>query len=171
VLFAALNVLGFERFHSAGWTGAFYAAFGAGAAAGSVLTFKIVRRFDPLKLSAVVIVAEVLPLWVLPGHLPGAAIAVALFLAGVGIPVVNAPMMGVLTARTPGPLRAKVLTAVMTFATIAGPLGLIGAGPVLESIGPRWVFVIVASGLTFSSLFFAAVALRALRTTPVPAEA
>jgi predicted MFS family arabinose efflux permease len=172
VLFAALRVLGFERFSSAGITGAFFAAFGAGAALGSVIAFRIVRRFDALKLSAIMIIVEVLPLWALPARLPGPAIGAALFLSGVGIPIVNAPLLGILTMRTPVHLRAKVMTSVSTFATIAGPLGLIGAGPVLEAIGARSVFFIVASGLSFTSLFFAAVALRASRagSEVVPAE-
>src|SRR5262249_4897791 len=110
VLFAALRVLGFERFDSSTITGLFFAAFGAGAVVGSVIASGIVRRFEPLRLAAVMIVAEVLPLWLLVAPLPAVAIMVVLFVAAIAIPIVNAPLLGVLTVRTPAALRAKVMT-------------------------------------------------------------
>jgi MFS family permease len=172
VLFAALRVLGFERFDSAWITGFFFAAFGLGAVLGSVVAFRVVRRFEPLRLAAVVIVLEVIPLWLLGFELPALGIMAVLFMAAIGIPVVNAPMISVLTVRTPPALRAKVMTAVMTFVTVASPLALVGAGPLLDAWGATRVFLLVAGGLTFSSLFFAAVAIRALRTAaPQPAQA
>ena len=51
-------------------------------------------------------------------------------------PLVNAPLIGVITMRTPEALRAKVMTAVLTTALLAGPIGLLVAGPLLESWGP-----------------------------------
>jgi MFS family permease len=169
VLFAALRVLGFERFDSASITGFFFAASGLGAVLGSVIAFRVVARFEPLKLASVFIVLEVIPLWLLGFELPAVAIMAVLFVAAIGIPVVNAPLISVLTVRTPAPLRAKVMTAVMTFVTIASPLALVAAGPMLESWGATNVFLLVAGGLTFSSLFFVAVAVRALRGAS-PAE-
>jgi predicted MFS family arabinose efflux permease len=169
VLFAALRVVGFERFDSASITGLFFAAFGLGAVLGSVVAFRVVRRFEPLKLAAVVIVLEVIPLWLLGFELPAVAIIGVLFVAAIGIPVVNAPLISVLIVRTPPALRAKVMTAVMTFVTIASPLALVAAGPLLDAWGTTNVFLLVAGGLTFSSFFFVAVAMRALRTAS-PAE-
>src|SRR5439155_19810996 len=104
-------------------------------------------------------------------HLAAIGIMAVLFVSAIGIPVANAPLIGLLTVRTPVALRAKVMTAVMTFVTVASPLALIGAGPLLDAWGATPVFLLVAAGLTFSSLFFVAIALRALRGgTPEPAE-
>jgi MFS family permease len=172
VLFAALRVLGYERFASATITGFFFAAFGLGAVLGSVIAFRVVRRFEPLKLASFVIVLEVIPLWLLGVELPALAIMAVLFVAAIGIPVVNAPLISVLTVRTPPALRAKAMTAVMTFVTIASPAALVAAGPLLDAWGATNVFLLVAGGLTFSSLFFAAVAMRVLQTAaPEPVEA
>ena len=49
-------------------------------------------------------------------------------------PLVNAPIIGMLTVRTPEALRPKVMTAVMTVATIAGPLGFLAAGFALRYV-------------------------------------
>ena len=43
-------------------------------------------------------------------------------------PLINAPMFGVITTRTPPALLPKVMTAIITLATVAGPLGLLVAG-------------------------------------------
>jgi hypothetical protein len=47
-------------------------------------------------------------------------------------PLVNDPTLGVVTARTPDVLRAKVLAAVISVNTLAAPLGFLTAGQVLE---------------------------------------
>jgi len=135
-----------------------------------VIAFRVVARFEPLKLASVFIVLQVIPLWLLGFEPPAVAIMAVLFVAAIGIPVVNAPLISVLTVRTPAPLRAKVMTAVMTFVTIASPLALVAAGPMLEAWGATKVFLLVAGGLTFSSLFCVAVAVRALRAAS-PAQA
>ena len=78
-------------------------------------------------------------------------------------------MISIVTVRTPSALRAKVMTAIVTFATIAGPIGLIAVGPLLGALGPRTVFLIIAGGMTASALFFVRVALRADRRDQVRA--
>lgn len=65
-----------------------------------------------------------------------------------------------ITMRTPEALRAKVMTAVLTTAMLAGPVGLLLAGPVLEAWGPRPVFLLVAAGQLLATIPFAAVAFR-----------
>jgi predicted permease len=50
-------------------------------------------------------------------------------------PLVNAPMLGVITTRIPPALFPKVMTAIVTLATIAGPLGVLVAGALLEHEG------------------------------------
>jgi MFS family permease len=65
-----------------------------------------------------------------------------------------------MTTRTPEALRPKLMTAVLTIAMLAGPIGLVAAGPLLEAYGTRTVFVIIAAGMTVFALYFASVALR-----------
>jgi hypothetical protein len=84
---------------------------------------------------------------------------------------VNAPILGVLTVRTPKELRPKVMTAVMTVATMAGPLGFIAAGFALRYISLSALFVVLPGLLTLGGLGFAAVLLRhraAPDVVPVP---
>jgi hypothetical protein len=57
-------------------------------------------------------------------------------------PLVNAPLIGVITMRTPEAIRAKVMTAVLTTAMLAGPAGMAVAGPLLQSWGPHRVFLL-----------------------------
>ncbi len=95
-----------------------------------------------------------------------------LFAGAIFGPLVNAPLIGVLTTRTPEALRPKVMTGVITMAMLAGPIGLLVVGPLLASWGPRHVLLLVAFGQFLASLPFAFVALRGSRPqAPVPAEA
>jgi MFS family permease len=95
----------------------------------------------------------------LPLHVPVAVLVLALAWFGAATPLVNAPALGLLTARTPDALRAKVMTAVITVAMLAGPLGAAAAGPLIDSAGVRVVLACVAAIMTVASLAFAAVAL------------
>jgi predicted permease len=75
-------------------------------------------------------------------------------------PLVNAPIIGVLTVRTPQELRPKVMTAVMTVASLAGPFGFIAAGYVLRHVALGPFFVGLPALLVLGGLGFAAVLLR-----------
>jgi MFS family permease len=159
MLVAALPVLAYESFGgSSRIAGAFFAAFGAGAVLGSVVAVRIVPRYDPIRLGAVAFVALTVPIWALVADLPAWGVVAALFASSFFGPLVNAPLIGVITTRTPPPLRAKVMTAVITFAMLAGPVGLFLAGPLLEAWGPHGVFALVAAGQLLGALGFAAVA-------------
>ena len=61
---------------------------------------------------------------------------------------------------TPEALRPKVMTAVITAAMLASPLGLLIAGPLLEGLGPQSVFLLVAAGETLAVIPFAVFAFR-----------
>ena len=71
--------------------------------------------------------------------------------------------------RTPEALRAKVMTAVLTMAMLAGPIGLLIAGPLLESWGPRPVFLLVAAGQLLATIPFAVVAFGSSAPAAEPA--
>ena len=169
MLTAALPVLAFQQFdESSRIAGGFFAAFGAGAVLGSLIAVKLVHRFDPIRLGAVSLVALTLPIWILPFGLPAAGVMAALFVSSLFGPLVNAPLIGVITMRTPEALRPKVMTAVLTFAMLAGPVGLLAVGPLLAGVGVYKVFLVIAAGQSLASLVFALAAFRAPR--PAAAE-
>jgi predicted MFS family arabinose efflux permease len=160
-LSAALPVFAYEAFSSR-IAGLFYASLGAGALVGTICAVVFVRRIAPLKLAALGILAFAVPLWLLPVAEQAWVVTVALFVATFFTPLVNGPVMGVLTARTPEPLRPKVMTAIISLHTVAAPLGFLLAGQVLDRWGVDPVFFGVAAGVTLLSLLFASIALRHL---------
>ena len=170
-IFASLIVLARQDFGHRPWiAGAFVGASGAGALVGSGVAMKVIGRFDPLKLSSVAIVLDTLPLFVLGFHLPWWGIVIALFAGAIGQPIVNAPLIGIMTTRPPEALRAKVMTAVLTFATLAGPIGLVSVGPLLGRFGAHAVFVGLAGGALGSALYFVLVVVRYRASGPTVVE-
>jgi predicted permease len=112
-----------------------------------------------------------LPLFLLAASLPWPAATVVLGAFAFFTPLVNAPIIGVLTVRTPEALRPKVMTAVMTIATIAGPLGFLAAGQALRVVSVSSLFVVLPALLALGGLAFAAVLLRQGAATDVVAVA
>lgn len=165
---AGLPVYAFDEFDgSARIAGLFYAALGAGALVGSLTAALVVQKVAPLRLAALGIVAFSIPLWVLPFLPPWPVVFVALFLATLFTPLVNGPIIAVLTARTPPALRAKVITAVISVNTLAAPLGFLVAGRVLESWGVVPLFTAVVLGITWMAIVFAAIVWRQSEIDPV----
>lgn len=159
MLVAGLSVLAYEEFgESSRVAGAFFTALGAGSVAGGFAVMALLRRFEPVRIAAVGLVGLSLPLWTLAFVVPLPVVIAALFLSGLLGGIVNAPLIGVITTRTPEALRPKVMTAVITTALLAGPLGLLLAGPLLEVWGPHVVFALVAGGELLAALPFALVA-------------
>lgn len=160
-LSAALPYYAYDHFSgNSKVAGLFYTAIGAGALLGSVGAVIVVKRVAPLRLAALAIVTMTLPLWLLPFELPAWGVMAALFVAMLFAPLVNGPVIGVITARTPVELRPKMMTALMSLATLAAPLGFLVAGQLLEPWGVSRVFAAIAFGMTATALVFAAIALR-----------
>ena len=126
----------------------------------------MIKRVQPLRLAAFAIVALTLPLWLLPLDLPARGVMAALFTAMVFAPLVNGPVIGIITARTPVELRPKMMTALISISTLATPLGFLIAGQLLEPWGVSMVLAAVAVGMTATALVFAAIALRSGATVP-----
>ena len=105
-------------------------------------------------------------MWLLPFGLPAWGVMAALFTAMLFTPLVNGPVIGVITARTPVELRPKMMTALISISTLAVPLGFLVAGQLLEPWGVSRVLAAVALGMTATALVFAAIALRAGETVP-----
>jgi predicted MFS family arabinose efflux permease len=168
-LSAGLPFYAFDEFDgNARVAGLFYAALGAGALVGSLFAVAAVRRMPPLRLSGLAMLAFVVPLWVLPFIPPWPVVFVALFVATFFTPLVNGPIIAVLTARTPDGLRAMVMTAVIAINTVAAPLGFLVAGQVLEHWGVVPLFGVVVAGTTWTAIVYAAIVLRH-RDNEVPA--
>jgi MFS family permease len=156
-----VQAVAFFRYdHSAHVLGFLFAGFGVGALAGAVVAQQATQRVPLLKLAALAIVAMPLPLFLLSPRTswPLAVVIVGAF--GFFTPLVNAPVIGILTVRTPPELRPKVMTAVMTVASMAGPVGFIAAGYALRHVALGPFFLGLPALLTLASLAFAAVLLR-----------
>jgi hypothetical protein len=115
-----------------------------------------VRKVPLLRLAAVAIVAMSLPLWLLIVSMPWWSVVVVISAFGICAPLVNAPMIAVLTVRTPEPLRPKVMTAAVTVSGLVGPLGFLAAGFGLQYVSLTFVFFAVAVGFTLGALAFSA---------------
>jgi predicted MFS family arabinose efflux permease len=160
-LSAGLPFYAFDEFDgSARIAGLFYMALGAGALVGSLAAVVAVRKVAPLKLSGLAVLAFALPLWVLPFLPPWPVVFVALFAATFFTPLINGPLIAVLTARTPENLRAMVITAVISINTLAAPLGFVIAGQVLERWGVVPLFTATVAGVTWMAVVYAAIVLR-----------
>lgn len=170
MLAAGLTVLAYEEYSSSRVAGLLFASFGAGAVLGSLVAVRVVGRHDPLRLGAVAFVAFTLPIFVLAVDVPVPVAMLAIAGSSFFGPLVNAPLIGVITMRTPEALRAKVMTAVLTTAMLAGPAGMVLAGPLLGAWGPRPVFLLVAAGQLLATIPFAVVAFGA-RTADVSGDA
>ena len=156
-LVAMLPVLVVRRFDADSHiVGYLFAAFGAGALIGSLVAAQVVRKVPLLKLAGLAILGMALPLWLLALDLPWPA--VILVLAGFGFcaPLVNAPVLTILTLRPPAALRPKVLAAVMTISALIGPLGFLAVGQALQYVSMRVVFLAIAAGITAGALAFSA---------------
>ena len=165
---AGLPVYAYDEFDGRSWiAGLFYAALGAGAVVGSVFAVLAVKKVAPLRLAALGILAFSVPLWVLPFLPPWPVVFASLFAATFFTPLVNGPLIAVLTSRTPTDLRAKVMTAVISANTLAAPLGFLVAGQVLENWGVVPLFTAVVIGITWMAIVFAAITWRHGNGEPV----
>src|SRR4029079_5738880 len=99
MLGAGLTVLAYDEYASSKVAGAFFAAFGLGAVLGSIGAVRIVRRHDPVRLGASAFVILTLPIFALSLELPVPAVMTALAASSFFGPLVNAPLIGVITMR------------------------------------------------------------------------
>ncbi|HEV8459978.1 MAG TPA: MFS transporter [Gaiellaceae bacterium] len=140
-----------ENAHVAGWI---FTSFGIGAIFGSIVAMKLLNSIPPLRLACVAMVLATLPLWLIAFPIPWPAAAAAVIVCGIFVPMVNAPVMGLITTRPPAALRAKVLTAVMTASGIGSPIGRILVGPIYHAWGNGGVWVMIAGGLSLGTVAF-----------------
>ncbi|TML56102.1 MAG: MFS transporter [Actinobacteria bacterium] len=156
-----VQAIDYFRYNASGHVvGILFAGFGIGALAGAIVAQQLTQKVPLLKLAAVAIVAMPLPLFLLSPTTPWPAATIIIAGFAFFTPLVNAPVIGILTVRTPAELRPKVMTAVMTVATMAGPFGFIAAGYLLRHVSLGSFFIGLPALLMLASLAFAGVLLR-----------
>lgn len=166
--FAAVPVLVVERFGSdAKVAGALFAAFGAGALSGNILSFRfLTERVDGLRLVALSVPFQAAPLWLLPLDVGAPVLFTAVLVSGVANGVCNPSIHSIWTLRMPPAIRAKAMAASSTIWGLGLPLGLVLAGPVLSAYGTRPVLIGFAAVQSVCMLGVAAAALRASPAAP-----
>jgi predicted MFS family arabinose efflux permease len=160
ILIGVQGIAFFRYDESAHVLGFLFAGFGLGALAGAITAQQVTQRVPLVKLAALGIVAMPLPLFLLSPTTPWPVAALILAVFAFFVPLVQAPITGLLIARTPVELRPKVLTGFMTVATMAGPLGFIAAGYLLRHVAIGSFFIGLPVLLLLSGLAFAGALLR-----------
>jgi Na+/melibiose symporter-like transporter len=151
-----LTVFAFSDYdQNARIAGVFYAAMGAGALLGIPVVPLVVRRFGALHVAAAGFVLASIPKFLLGIPLPAAGVVAVLVMQGFVGPLTGAPIFTIITTRTPATLRNLVLPAAFGLMFLTGPFGPIAAGPLINSVGARMVFVIAAVGYLIGSAPFA----------------
>ena len=169
-LVVGLNTLAY--FHYSGnphVAGFLFGALGVGALIGAVVAQQLTKKGDLLKIAALSIVAASLPIWLLAIAMPWYAAVLVIGSFAFFLPLVNSPLLAVFTVRTPAELRPKVMTAMITLSTCAGPLGFIAAGQALAHVSVYLVFFVVAAALTVSTIPFSLALLRGRAATDLVA--
>ncbi len=165
-IFVALPVLTVQRYDSdpriAGWL---FASFGVGAIVGNIVAFRLLDRTDGLRLIGLGILGQALPLWLLVLELPASLVSVTLMLSGLANGLVNPSIHAILTLRAPPAIRANVMAVVMTLFALVTPIGLLGAGPLLDAFSLELVFGLCAAIQTVTMTGAAIAAFRARSAT------
>jgi MFS family permease len=169
-LFGVMPVLVLERFgEDPTILGVIWGAWGAGAVAGSIVTFRLVARIDRLLVGSIGEIGMTAPLWLLLADLPAGAVVATMFVSGLANGIVNAPIHTIISLRTPRALRAKVWSVVIVGSSIVGPPVLVATGPALERAGlvPTLLVLLVVQSIAVAG--FTAAGLRERSRLAAPA--
>jgi MFS family permease len=171
--FVTVPVLVVARFGSdAQIAGLFFASFGGGAILGNLVAFRaLLGRAEGLSLVATFVMGQALPLWLFTLELPAAAYAGALVVSGIANGLVNPSIHALMTLRIPPPLRPTVMTSMMMVFVLVQPLGVFGAGPVLDAFGVEPVLVAFAAVQTASMALIVVTSLQVRASEGRPATA
>jgi MFS family permease len=162
--FISVPVLVLTRFGHhpliAGWL---IASFGVGALLGNGISFRyLARRFDALEITAMFVMGQALPLWLLWFDLPAAGYSAVILASGIANGLVNPSLHTVSTLRVPPQLRPTVLTTAMVGWAVVNPMGLFVAGPVLDAFGTKPVLIGFAAVQTLTMAIVAVASLQEL---------
>lgn len=170
--FVSVPVLVVARFGAdARVAGLLIASFGVGALIGNGIAYRfLLDRVRGLSVVAACVLGQALPLWLLTPRLPAAVYSLALVLSGTANGLVNPSIHALMTLRIPPALRPTTMTSMAMLYGVLNPIGVFAAGPVLDSFGPRPVFVAFAAIQTVCMLGVAVSSLR-VRDARVPTVA
>jgi predicted MFS family arabinose efflux permease len=139
----ALVVVGRRQGLSAGAIGLLVAAFGAAMVVGSLVSPVARRRLPP---GAIL----VLELWTWPlaaafAIWPDAyVLAAAMIPSGLAIPITDSAVNAFRLAVTPDRFVGRVMSVHTSIIMVGGPLGTLGAGVMLDALGPRTTIALLA---------------------------
>src|ERR671911_1020070 len=91
----------------------------------------------------------------------------ALFASGLANGLINPSLHAIVTLRIPPALRGTVMTSLMTLYALAMPIGILGAGPLLDAFGVDPVFAAAAAVQTLTMAGVALAGVRARRNQGV----
>jgi DHA3 family macrolide efflux protein-like MFS transporter len=97
-------------------------------------------------------------IWILP----------PMFLTGFMVPIVDGPIMAIMQARIENEYQGRVMSLFGSLINLSGPIGLIAAGPVADTLGLQ-VWFIAAGVLVIASILFGAFNkhLMSIDTSPI----
>jgi MFS family permease len=164
-IFVAIPVLVVARYDAdARIVGALFAAFGVGAVLGNTVAYRLVKQVDGLHLISRVALAQALPIWLLVLDLPAVGAIAVLLASGLANGLINPSLHAIVTLRIPPALRGTVMTSMMTLYALAMPIGILGAGPLLDAFGVAPVFAAAAAVQTVTMAGVALAARKASAT-------
>jgi MFS family permease len=175
LIFASLPVLVVTQYQAnpriLGWL---FGALGGGAVVGALVSMKIVRTADPLKLGSIAFLFQMSCVWVLAIPAPWIVPFCAMASAGFFMSLVNAPIQALVMLRIPREVRTQGVAAFGVFNCIGSPIGLVLAGIALAHYETRTVLTVVLALQTVAVLTFVTSALierSSLRGAPVDSPA
>ena len=175
LIFASLPVLVVTQYHAnpriLGWL---FGALGGGALVGAFASMRVVRRVEPLALSAVAFIFQMGSLWTLAIPAPWYVALAGMASAGFFMSLVNAPMQALVMLRIPRDIRTQGIAAFGVFNCIGAPIGLLLAGSALARYDTHSVLTVVLALQTIAIVAFVASALAersALRSAAVDSPA
>ncbi len=175
LIFASLPVLVVTQYHAnpriLGWL---FGALGGGALVGAFASMRVVRRIEPLALSAVAFIFQMGSLWTLAIPAPWYVALAGMASAGFFMSLVNAPMQALVMLRIPRDIRTQGIAAFGVFNCIGAPIGLLLAGSALARYDTHSVLTVVLALQTIAIVAFVASALAersALRSAAVDSPA
>jgi MFS family permease len=153
MLLASLPITADVRFNgNPRIAGLLFATWAIGSLIGAMGVVRFARTFPPVRMGVFAAFGFAVPLWLLSLPLNAWEFGAVLAVSGVFTPMVSAPLITLITLRTPKHLQPQVLSFVVMANLIAGPLGYALIGPAVQGVGLRGVFLIIAGGTSFAAL-------------------
>jgi predicted MFS family arabinose efflux permease len=172
LIFASLPVLVVSAYDAnpriLGWL---FGALGGGALVGAFVALRLVRRVEPLTMTAAMFLCQMTSMWLLAVPAPWVVAVSGMAGAGFFMSLVNSPMQALKMLRIPRQLRPQALAANGVMQSLASPAGLVIAGWALARFETRAVLSVVLAAQTIAVLTIVAAALAERSTLRADAAA